>query len=792
MLKHHLTILAIFLLLLAPSATRAQNYGKMSGYLRSLVMTHNASQTKAKSTSTTAAKSTSTTAAKSTASTSQNNADNILALVKGEEAAVSRYCVRHQGDIHICHIPLDNVAKLSEDPRIKRIELNKLKRHILNDLAAEKTTTTLLHQGIAPLPKAFDGTGVVAGIQDISFDYNHPTFRSKKDGRLRIVRAWDELHDYQNLTYNEGSKFPIGKLFTTEADIVAKDHSADADINYHGTHTTGTMAGSGYDTPYSGMAPEADIYMVNYILENNMDLLTDEQKEIIKKYGETIDILGFQNIFDYADSIGKPCVINFSIGGTCDTMQETVLYNEYLQNMVGPGKIIVASVGNEGIKKRHLVKSTDETIAGGLIVPSSAKDNEDVAFHITTKGTLTLTLKDLYNTSERNSRTFTLGFDPKKEYADSAVVNNLIWNAIYECKTQSSLGKGTIVEIASSKDIYRDQQVVYDVCITPGEENFENHSYLLTIEGENTEAEIWIDNAQILSSNNGGISLKGAEDGGTLLMPGSFDCIIGVGASAWKQQWKSINGSTYTDSRGKNGERANFSSVGPSFTNVMKPDVIAPGTNVISSFSSAYYPKTSTYFQRYIAAKSDYEGKDYYWSACCGTSMSTPVVSGIVALWLQADPTLTPEKVREVIQKTSHQHDCGLPYPNDYYGYGEIDAYRGLLEILQLTGINELSANQLTDRQATVRPTPDGNIVVTLSEAGNAVNNTTDNAVNNAAVRNGSIAPTAVSLYTAGGQCVGKTTLPPHSTEVTIPAQHLHGIIAVQVGKLGSTLVRLP
>ena len=35
-----------------------------------------------------------------------------------------------------------------------------------------------------------------------------------------------------------------------------------------------------------------------------------------------------------------------------------------------------------------------------------------------------------------------------------------------------------------------------------------------------------------------------------------------------------------------------------------------------------------------------------------GTSMSTPVVTGIIALWLQADPTLTPAKIKEVLAAT--------------------------------------------------------------------------------------------------------------------------------------------
>lgn len=51
----------------------------------------------------------------------------------------------------------------------------------------------------------------------------------------------------------------------------------------------------------------------------------------------------------------------------------------------------------------------------------------------------------------------------------------------------------------------------------------------------------------------------------------------------------------------------------------------------------------------------------------------------IVALWLQADPTLTPDRIKDIISKTSRQYDDTLKYPNNIYGHGLIDAYAGML-----------------------------------------------------------------------------------------------------------------
>jgi hypothetical protein len=85
--------------------------------------------------------------------------------------------------------------------------------------------------------------------------------------------------------------------------------------------------------------------------------------------------------------------------------------------------------------------------------------------------------------------------------------------------------------------------------------------------------------------------------------------------------------------------------------------------------------------------------KHYYYGAMAGTSMSTPVVTGIVALWLQADPKLMAEQITDIIRTTSTKDSfTGSDEWNPTWGYGKINAYEGLKAALRLaatSGIKE-------------------------------------------------------------------------------------------------------
>ncbi len=67
-----------------------------------------------------------------------------------------------------------------------------------------------------------------------------------------------------------------------------------------------------------------------------------------------------------------------------------------------------------------------------------------------------------------------------------------------------------------------------------------------------------------------------------------------------------------------------------------------------------------------------------------GTSMATPHVAGLAALILSRNPTLSPTRVREIIQNTAA--DLGAPGYDTTYGYGRIDAYAALQATPPYTG----------------------------------------------------------------------------------------------------------
>ncbi len=102
-----------------------------------------------------------------------------------------------------------------------------------------------------------------------------------------------------------------------------------------------------------------------------------------------------------------------------------------------------------------------------------------------------------------------------------------------------------------------------------------------------------------------------------------------------------------------------------------KPDVCAPGTDV------------------YSAQANDDQGihGDGYVSKS-GTSMSAPFVGGLSALMLQADPALTPQKVKQVLQATGGGQSLGLfgSSPNNDYGYGIVDPKAALDNITTAGG----------------------------------------------------------------------------------------------------------
>ena len=92
-----------------------------------------------------------------------------------------------------------------------------------------------------------------------------------------------------------------------------------------------------------------------------------------------------------------------------------------------------------------------------------------------------------------------------------------------------------------------------------------------------------------------------------------------------------------------------------------------------------------------------------------GTSMSSPQVAGILALWLQVNPNLSVSDVREVFESTSIQDSYVTGGPAKKWGYGKIDALAGIKQVIA-SGVDNVKAD---DDNVAIYPNPcDGNFEV--------------------------------------------------------------------------------
>ena len=102
---------------------------------------------------------------------------------------------------------------------------------------------------------------------------------------------------------------------------------------------------------------------------------------------------------------------------------------------------------------------------------------------------------------------------------------------------------------------------------------------------------------------------------------------------------------------------AYFSSRGPGDSGQMKPDATAPGVNVTVGTVDGTYREAD------------------------GTSFASPIAAGVIATWIEANPSLTVDDVQDIIADTSRPIDGYAHYDQ---GYGQIDAMAGLQKAIEM------------------------------------------------------------------------------------------------------------
>jgi subtilisin family serine protease len=162
--------------------------------------------------------------------------------------------------------------------------------------------------------------------------------------------------------------------------------------------------------------------------------------------------------------------------------------------------------------------------------------------------------------------------------------------------------------------------------------------------------------------------------------PSCSDDVISVAAYASQYQTSGISTA--------GGAIASFSSYGPRYDGVMKPDISAPGVSVISSMSSF----TDAAFTS--IGSIDFNGRTYHFAKLSGTSMASPMVAGVSALILDANPYLTARQVKEIIMQTARQDNFTGVIPtggSNRWGAGKINAYAAVQLALITVGVMEVN-----------------------------------------------------------------------------------------------------
>ncbi|MFQ6033636.1 MAG: S8 family serine peptidase, partial [Candidatus Bipolaricaulia bacterium] len=349
-------------------------------------------------------------------------------------------------------------------------------------------------------------------------------------------------------------------------------------------------------------------------------------------------VSGVDYIFRKAEQLGKPCVVNLSLGGHFGPHDGTSNFDLALEGLLGPGRVIVNSAGNEGDERMH--------IGGELGVRDSAR--------------------------------FT--FVP----AEKTVYLN-IWypgDADFEIELEAPVGEGlTQVVAASSGEALVRETAAGRVSIdnASGGPNPNNHDKQIGVLLENvTPGQSWTIRLRALSGSGRFDGWPGLAEMGhflegdsemTISEPGDAGGIITVGAWTTRYRWRSIDGNQY-HFRGASplGQIASFSSHGPTRDGRQKPDLSAPGTAIASALAAGSE----------LSKIPELVVPDGVHVILQGTSMAAPHVAGTVALMLQAEPRLGPgeaaEKLRETAVRDSHTGKA----PGEIWGFGKLNAERGV------------------------------------------------------------------------------------------------------------------
>lgn len=565
------------------------------------------------------------------------------------------------GDVVSVRVPVNALDALDSMPAIRSAQAARVLT------LAPQTDTSMIAIRADALRSRTDsawtgaaGNGTLIGVYDTGLDIRHPDFIDE-DGATRVIAAWDQ-------TILEATSPGVEYGVLCERDQIQRAIDAGGaagcpmrDFNGHGTHVAGTAAGNGRATDVAeltGVAPGAELLIV---------------KGGNGSFSEHQIIDGLVWLHDRARDLGRPMVVNLSLGGQAGPHDGTRLFERAIDNLSGPGFIVVTVSGNDGQNLNTIPQP-------GTPQYFHARGNAHAA---TTRFTLEVS-----------------SYLPHVECAFNALVMSLWYEAADSVRISVVRPDGTRASAATGTTVTENGEsgriLIFNAADGPDAENGDAEAGIVvdacddsgrpaagtwTIELEPAAAapsgapmDLWLFTRFV---GNGAVYGRDGFDNRLIVgSPGSARRAITVGAFVTRLCWTTIDELTvcYTQ-RESTGDLARFSAAGPTRDGRMKPEITAPGLAVASSLSG----NAGSPFLRVYRG-----GRHVVFE---GTSMAAPHVTGTVALLLEQDATLGPEAAREILTSTAARDEFTTQHygvaleasATDWWGHGKLDACAAVL-----------------------------------------------------------------------------------------------------------------
>lgn len=576
------------------------------------------------------------------------------------------------GRLLIVRVPIDEIEKMAEAKGIKRVSIEQPVQ-LKNKVGRAATLQDKVNEATDAAGDALKGKGVVVGVIDTGIDYNHINFKDA-DGKSRVKYVLN------------GSSM---KEFKTESQIASL--TTDNTTEDHGSHVTGTAAGSYSANGFQGMAPEADLALCG--LNNS--------------FSDANMLVCVKKIFDYAASVGKPAVINMSLGGNNGPHDGSDEICEGISTLVKEGAIVVMAAGNEGGTQLYLNKkftATDGSVSSLLASSSSESAGntyESTIQAYTFDGKFPSVQFFVYDNVNQKvlCKSDTIEFSKAQEYWSLSSSTTAYSN--FSQYYRSYGGYSPNIEVYSDK---QGNTAGLQIELT-GQSRKSGYYYIgvTFIGADGQEIHAWGADSYAEFRHGNNPDCVSGTDAGSINNMACTPSVISVGAWTASNTFTNLNGTVmrFGDSEYPLNKITYFSSYGVDMNGMAHPDICAPGLGVISSLNSYYrYGHNASS----LASRATSGSRTYDWGPESGTSMATPAVTGIVATWLQYKPTLTTAEIRGIMQKTGVKDSYVLAGDPVQWGAGKIDAYAGLQEIIS-GGVNDAEVSQ---NNVLVYPNPNG------------------------------------------------------------------------------------